>query len=242
MVTCAYGDEMTRKKGKSTKQKGVSSSPKGAAVAAERVAGRGSRATVDRILASAHHVLVTRGYAEFTTRRVADAARISPGNLSYHFPTKRGLLRALVSQLVDHYATNFEVLLADTGIPPGKALERLVQWLLVDSLAEENVRIFRELWAISLHDTLVRKAIDDLYDELMDRVFQRIRSSCPGADETSIRELLQVLALISEGSIVLYGTRRKRVVPYERVISLAISVLGTIAPDLGTSADVAKKR
>ena len=55
----------------------------------------------------------------------------------------------------------------------------------------------------------------------MDCVDQRIRRSYPDADETSIRELLQVLALMSEGSIVLYGTRRKRAVPYERVTSLA---------------------
>ena len=206
---------------RSTKQKRWLPSPEGTAIATEPVAASGSHATVDRILASAHHVLVTRGHAGFTTRRVAHAARISPGNLSYHFPTKSKLLRALVAQLVTRYLSQFEALLGDSSIPPEKAPERLVQWLLVDALVDENVRIFRELWVLSLHDATVRRAIDDLYDELMDCVDQRIRRSCPDADETSIRELLQVLALMSEGSIVLYGTRRKRAVPYERVTSLA---------------------
>lgn len=107
------------------------------------MAASGSHATVDRILASAHHVLVTRGHAGFTTRRVAHAARISPGNLSYHFPTKSKLLRALVAQLVTRYLSQFEALLGDSSIPPEKAPERLVQWLLVDALVDENVRIFR---------------------------------------------------------------------------------------------------
>ena len=41
------------------------------------------------------------------------------------------------------YLSQFEVLLGDSSMPPGKALERLVQWLLVDALVDENVRIFR---------------------------------------------------------------------------------------------------
>ena len=41
------------------------------------------------------------------------------------------------------YLSQFEALLGDSSIPPEKAPERLVQWLLVDALVDENVRIFR---------------------------------------------------------------------------------------------------
>ena len=36
-----------------------------------------------------------RGYAGFTTRLVAEAAGISPGNLSYHLPNKSELLSSV---------------------------------------------------------------------------------------------------------------------------------------------------
>jgi hypothetical protein len=40
--------------------------------------------------------------------------------------------------------------------------------------AEDTVRTFRELWAISLHDGGTRRAVDDLNDELMSGTLHRI--------------------------------------------------------------------
>ena len=225
---------MTRTRTTTTKKKGAKAH-KDNVTAAKLATDLSEGLTVDRILASAQHVLITHGYAGFTTRRVAEAAKISPGNLTYHFPAKRELLRALVAQLVMHYANQFETLLANAHIPPGEALAGLVQWLLADNLEEDNVRLFRELWALSLHDKVVRNAIDDLYDELMEYVFQKIRRVRPDADEASLRELIQMLGIMSEGVIVLYGTRRERAVAYERIISLTTSLLRYIAPELDTS-------
>ena len=190
-------------------------------------------ATVDRIVSSAYEVLIEHGYAGFTTRRVAESAQISPGNLSYHFPTKSALIRAVVEHLVTYYKEQFSALLADSSVPPGQAMEELVQWLLKDTLTKNIIHIFRELWAISLHDEVVRDYIDDLYDELMDSTCKSLIRSYPDINETSIRELLQMLALISEGSIVLYGTRRKRKVSYERIIALFISLMENIVPEFG---------
>ena len=119
---------------------------------------------LDRILEGARQVLLTHGYAGFTTRRVATAARMRPGNLSYHFPSKRELLRALIATLVDDYSKRLAAFLAEPGVPLGKEIQTLVAWLLSDAVADETVRIFRELWAISLHDAVIRRAADDFYD------------------------------------------------------------------------------
>ena len=193
-----------------------------------------SRATVEHILQAAQGVLIQHGYAGFTTRRVAEAAAISPGNLSYHFPSKRDLLQALIARLVTDYSSQFVTFLANVEIPVGQELKYLVRWLLTDAVAEETVRTFRELWAISLHDTEICRAIDDLYDELMGHVVTLLRRSYPNSDVDAVREVVQFLALMAEGSAVLYGTRPQRAVSFDRIIELTILLLERIAPDLQT--------
>jgi AcrR family transcriptional regulator len=180
---------------------------------------------VERILVGAHRVLLDEGHQGFTTRRVAEAAGIAPGNLSYHFPTKTDLLRALIDWQVAEYAAQFKALLTDAELPPGKELETLVAWLLADASRAETVRMFRELWAIALHDELIQEAVDDLYDELMEGVVPLLRRSRPEIGESAVREMVQLLALLSEGTIVLYGAGRKRAVSLERIIEIVPPLL-----------------
>ena len=194
-----------------------------------------SQATIEHILRAAQDVLVKHGHAGFTTRRVANAAAISPGNLSYHFPSKRELLQALIARLVADYSSQFQAFLSNAEIPAGQELQHLVRWLLADAVTEVGVHTFRELWAMSLHDPVIRRATDDLYDDLMAHVAALLQRSHPNADATAIREAVQYLALLSEGSIVLYGTRLQRVVSFDRIIELTIFLLERIAPDLKTS-------
>ena len=198
---------------------------------------RASQVTVEQILLSARSVLIEHGHAGFTTRRVAAAARISPGNLSYHFPSKRELLRALIAQLVTDYAAQFQKILSSAEIPAGQELRQLVQWLLADAVTEEGVYTFRELWAMSLHDEVIRDAVDDLYDTLMGLVAELLQRSHPTVDANAIREVVQSLALISEGSIVLYGTRRNRDVSFDRIIELTVTQLERMAAELTPSAE-----
>jgi AcrR family transcriptional regulator len=188
------------------------------------------RTVVERILDSAETVLRRHGYAGFTTRRVAEAAGIAPGNLAYHFPTKLELLRALIKRLMTHYSARFLEALQ----PPGPGVEGLVRWLLDAAVEEQGNALFRELWAMALHDEVVREAVDDCYDQLMAGVEAALLSSYPAANPQHVRELVQLIAVISEGSSVLYGTRHGRLVPYERVVDLAVELIGVIAPELAS--------
>jgi AcrR family transcriptional regulator len=190
----------------------------------------------ERILDCAREVLVRQGYTGFTVRAVAEAAGISPGNVAYHFPSKQYLLRAVVEHMVAGYATQFEELLTNTKLSPDQGLKSLTQWLLADAVTEESVRTFRELWAISLHDDVVREAIDDLYNDLMSGVVELLQRSYPDVELQTLQEVVQILALFSEGSIVLYGTCKDRVVPHDHMIKLALRLLDLHAPELGSDA------
>ncbi len=191
-----------------------------------------THATVDRILQGARRVLVLYGYSGFTTRRVAEAASIAPGNLSYHFPSKRELVRALIARLVADLSKQYKAFLADTAVPFGQEIQILVRWVLNDTVSEEPVHIFRELWTMALRDAKIRQAVDDLYDELMNNIVKLLLRSRPWADEGQIREFVHVLGLMSEGGNVLYGTRRSRAVPYERIVEIALGLQDVLAPDL----------
>ncbi|PTM90959.1 TetR/AcrR family transcriptional regulator [Dietzia psychralcaliphila] len=59
-----------------------------------------SRAMVERIVEAARVVLVRDGYDSFTTNRVADEARVSPGSLYQYFPDKS----ALVTEVMDRWS------------------------------------------------------------------------------------------------------------------------------------------
>ena len=190
----------------------------------------------ERILDCAREVLIRQGYTGFTVRAVAEAAGISPGNLAYHFPSKQYLLRAVVEHMVAGYATQFEELLTNTKLSPDQGLTSLTQWLLADAVTEESVRTFRELWAISLHDDVVREAIDDLYNDLMSGVLELLQRSYPDVELQTLQEVVQILALFSEGSIVLYGTCKDRVVPHDQMIKLVLRLLDLHAPELGSDA------
>src|SRR5215469_12715522 len=90
----------------------------GARQGAGQISGGERSATTARILDSAEAVLMRHGYAGFTTRRVAEAAAIAPGNLSYHFPSKLELLRALIERLVRRYSERLVAALQDSALAP----------------------------------------------------------------------------------------------------------------------------
>lgn len=189
-----------------------------------------ARSVAERILDGAEIVLRRHGYAGFSTRRVAEEAEIALGNLTYHFPTKPELVRALIDRLMSRYLDRFQVVLRT----PDRGVEALVRWLLEESVAEEAMWLFRELWAMALHDDVVREAIDDFYDELMAKVVATLEAAYPKADPLAVRDLVQFIALMSEGSSVLYGTRRSRITSHQRMIDLSVRVISVIAPELAS--------
>lgn len=187
-----------------------------------------TRHVTERILDSAETVLRRHGYAGFSTRRVAEEAAIALGNLTYHFPTKTELVRALINRVTTQYLARFQ----ETLSTPGRGVEALVRWLLEEAVQEDAMRLFREFWAMALHDEVVREAVDDVYDELMDKVAATLEATHPSADPQAIRDLVQFIALVSEGGAVLYGTRRSRAVSHQRMVDLTVRLIGAISPEL----------
>ena len=216
----ATRDETISKKGKRVVEQRLRSDMSVAEIEAKPI--------TERVLDSAQLVLLHHGYASFSTRRVAQEAGIALGNLTYHFPTKAELVRALIDRLMSSYLAYFEEVLS----VPGEGLETLVRWLLEVAPDEAAMRLFREIWAMALHDDIVRKSIDDFYDLLIERVTETLIAAHPKANPRALNELVHFVAVMSEGSSVIYGTRNTRATPRQRLVELAMRMVPVIAGDL----------
>ena len=190
---------------------------------------RGSAAsganTRDLVLKSARELLIRDGYADFSIRRVADAAGITVGNLTYHFPSKRELVRALIESLIADYLGAKQRLYADAFAQPERRLEQLIDWLMKDAASASTQRLFRELWTMALHDPAVARIVDDFYDYGIDAIASTLRDENPALSHGAALELAHMIALVIEGTSVIFGTRSQRKVPLERLTQVVSDMI-----------------
>jgi AcrR family transcriptional regulator len=197
---------------------------------------RRSEATRKAIISAAEAVLVRHGHAGFTLKRVADAAGIAVGNLSYHFPTKDSLLERLVDMTLAEYSRRFDMLIPKDGMSGPDKLGELVEWFMDDSTASRYTHLFRELWAAALHSRSLNKALQRFYDRSIAEVLSLID---PRSDEARHHELelvVYLICVISEGSTVLFGARKPASRRFVEVKALARrAVVNLVTPLMAAS-------
>jgi AcrR family transcriptional regulator len=106
---------------------------------------RTAEKTRARILEAAHTLFAVSGTAAVSTNHVAASARISPGNLYYHFANKEEIVAALVDRLTARVEEAWD---GDDSVDLGRfeaAVERSLS-----ALAEFSF-LARELFALALH-------------------------------------------------------------------------------------------
>ena len=162
--------------------------------------------TPTEILRAARKVLVSVGYARLTMRAVASRAGLTVGNLAYHFPTKRGLVRSLILSLVADYQAKSNEYLRNVGHARRGGFAGLVRWPVEDSVSPETSRLFRELWVMALHDEVIAEEMDRFYAQAHERVVSLLRLTQPGLRPRPAQDIVQLMGAISEGANVLYAT------------------------------------
>lgn len=85
-----------------------------------------SRATVETIIQAGAHILSEKGWAGFTTNRVAERAGVSIGSLYQYFPDKLSLVDAIRHRHMDDSISVMRNLRAE-GLPPAEFAAQLVQ-------------------------------------------------------------------------------------------------------------------
>lgn len=164
--------------------------------------------TRTKIIEAAISELMTRGYANFSQKKVADRLKISPGNLTYHFPSRIDLVAAMIDTWYANWEHDFINIVAVRLEASGANIGDFIDWVMESAVVEDNVRIFRELWAMANTDPKVASLLNSLYSKAVATVLSQLGIQQPVAPLHELRILLYVLACVSEGSAAVFGSDR----------------------------------
>lgn len=159
---------------------------------------------LDQIVRAAEKVLVEQGHAALTLRRIADECGLKVGNLSYYFPTKQLLVKALLDRLmVSHQGDLGLITMRDEADAEAMLTSVMFYWMRENQLRHTS-RLYVELWSMANNDPYIRQEVDKGYERGMQRnkrIFAAINSKLTEEEldalallAISIREGLMVFA------------------------------------------------
>jgi AcrR family transcriptional regulator len=170
---------------------------------------KAGRVTRESIVRAAEAVLIKDGHASFSIERVAAKIGISRGNLTYYFPTKASLLETLIIYTLARYRQRVRGAGKQLNTGTRAALGDVLTWLMQDASSEHTTRLFRELWAIALHDSRVAQAMDSFYARSVSAHLRRVLdTSRTTRDRQDLEAIIYLMHVMSEGVTVIFGTRR----------------------------------
>lgn len=161
--------------------------------------------TREAILDGATTVLTTLGLAGFSIPQVAAAVGIAPGNLTYYFPTREDLIRALSERLLDKYARQFDDMCSELAERDDVGLNELVDWLLDDAVSFDTVHMFPELWAMANQHDFVAESLDHIYDGAVAALLRALGVPPDAVAADELRACAYLLGCVSEGTTALFG-------------------------------------
>jgi AcrR family transcriptional regulator len=137
-----------------------------------------------QILDAARACLIEAGYANLSTRRIAESAGLALGHLHYHFGSKRNLLLAVLADENERLLTRQSLMFND-DVPMWKQWEQACDFLDAD-LRSGYVRVLQEMTAAGWSDPEVAAAVRaslqgwfDLLASVAERVEQRLGTFGP---------------------------------------------------------------
>ena len=170
------------------------------------------------LLAAAHRVLVTAGYANFSMRRVATEAGVSVGNLQYYFPTKDALTAALLDNVIEDYLLDFDAM-RSTGTPR-EQFERIIRAVFEDLRSPDTTRFFPELWSLSNHEPQLTARVDAMYARYRAVLAELVIGINPRIGEQQAAQLAVFFSSSIEGHTMFVGHEK----PMEQDIDVYIAM------------------
>jgi AcrR family transcriptional regulator len=180
--------------------------------------------TRQKILDATEEWLITNGYHTFSMGNIANECKISPGNLTYHFPRKELLFLGLVDKITTFYLEGFSRSLSELS-QEGSGIEGLMQWLLKDAAMSQTTRLNRELWMLSSHFPDIQKQLSDLYDVLTSHLTELLSKQYPHLSQSKRVILSSLIGVLTEGTCIIYGGRYRGTAPLEELNTAVAEIL-----------------
>jgi AcrR family transcriptional regulator len=131
--------------------------------------------TSTQILAAARSCLLADGYANLSTRKVADAAGVPLSQIHYHFGGKSGLVLALLDY-ENRMLVQRQRLMYGTEMPLWKRYEQACDFL-DDDLESGYVRVLQELIAAGWSDAEMARRVLEMLRGWLDLLEQVAREA-----------------------------------------------------------------
>lgn len=163
--------------------------------------------TAQRILDVARRLFMEEGHSKLTMRRIAKAAGMSPGNLSYYYPTRADLLADLLQHVIDGYISQFQTLRGASD--DAEEQFRAVLGFVFDDLAtRETTLFFPELWVLANRDDWIAQQMEKMYAQYRAILVDVIGLINPGLTETRRADLALMISASIEGHTMFVGHDR----------------------------------
>ncbi len=154
-----------------------------------------SSETIDKIIKSAREVFTEDGHAGLSLRKVAENAGIAVGNLTYHFPTKRSLLMALIEEARADYAQKCLKIFESPEISPLDTIFNMLELYIAD--ARTTHRFFLQMWSYAASDKEANDTVKNWYRDYSRMVYYLVRDANPAlTHEQRLNAMMQFSSLI----------------------------------------------
>ncbi|WP_299302059.1 TetR/AcrR family transcriptional regulator [uncultured Litoreibacter sp.] len=176
-----------------------------------RSSNRLGRASRDQIIEAAEKLLLEDGYHELSTRKVAAACGISPGNLTYHFPSKILLVEEVMHDVCERYAkVRPEVPVFGSDADPISELRRILAWMIDDAMVPETNGLFLEFWILAKHHGFGTQIIERSYELAIAWLVDVTAALFPTSTDERRHQAAYLMLTVTEGTIPVFARKHAR--------------------------------
>lgn len=171
------------------------------------VAGKADRSseTIQKIIGSAREIFTREGHGGLSLRKVAEDAGIAVGNLTYHFPTKRSLVHAVLHEAQADYIEQHLELFEAPPEDPFEILLNVVEHYVRN--ARHAHRFFFQIWGYAACDDEANDTVRNLYRPIGQLLYFLVRASNAELNDRNIRRAVLQISSLEEGYKLFMGMR-----------------------------------
>ena len=112
---------------------------------------RGGQQTAEKILETAHHLFMARGYVGVSINEVVQTVGITKPSLYYHYADKESLYAAVAERALDTMGTELRAAISDADVPFAHQLRAVI--LAIQAHNGEDFRMMRHEMRVHLDAT-----------------------------------------------------------------------------------------
>ncbi|MET0386943.1 MAG: TetR/AcrR family transcriptional regulator [Polyangiales bacterium] len=136
-----------------------------------------SEISIAHIVEATMRVLARQGYARTSLMDIANEVGMSKGAVHYHFPTKEALITQVLEHAVDAVAERTRKVWVAGENPLVAMRSALREMWTVRAALSDDVKVFGDLLAQSMHDANLREPLATYYRFAFSQVEEHLRTA-----------------------------------------------------------------